>query len=103
MILTQSELQNITLIAIETPLQVNHKSLTYFKPILYPTGYVLQQLRKCLIFEERSYKVQSIKTEFCNPFKSLTGNLWFHDFFQLHLVIYTRLTTLKVYFFVLSI
>lgn len=73
MVLSDSELQNLTLIKIEKPLQANRQSLTDFKPIIYPDGYVLQQLGNRLIYDERNYDVPTIRSEFTNLFNALTG------------------------------
>lgn len=43
-ILYDEELQNLTLLEVEKILQTNRRTLKDFRPILYPNGYVLEQL-----------------------------------------------------------
>ncbi|XP_058773334.1 uncharacterized protein LOC131647463 [Vicia villosa] len=73
LVLTEAELQNLTLIEIEKLLQENKRSLKYFKPIPYPDGYVLQQLGNRLIYDERNYEIAKTKTKFTNLISGLTG------------------------------
>ncbi|XP_058735847.1 uncharacterized protein LOC131623246 [Vicia villosa] len=72
LLLTEAELQNLTLIEIEKLLQANRRSLTDFKPIPYPDGYVLQQLGNRLIYDERNYDASTMRSEFTNLFNALT-------------------------------
>ncbi|CAK8532288.1 unnamed protein product [Lathyrus sativus] len=72
LIMQDNKLQNLTLIEIETLLQANSRSLADFKPIRYPDGYVLQQLGNILFYEERSYNIKVMKTEFIGLFNALT-------------------------------
>ncbi|XP_058732927.1 uncharacterized protein LOC131604509 [Vicia villosa] len=72
LVLTEAELQNLTLIEIEKLLQENKRTLKDFKPIPYPDGYVLQQLGNRLIYDERNYDIAKTKTEFTNLFGGLT-------------------------------
>ncbi|XP_058734290.1 uncharacterized protein LOC131606021 [Vicia villosa] len=69
----EEELKNLTLTEIEKILQANRRSLTDFKPIPYPDGYVLQQLGNRLIYDERSYDVPTMRTQFTSLFNALTG------------------------------
>ncbi|XP_058747147.1 uncharacterized protein LOC131620148 [Vicia villosa] len=72
LVLTDAELQHLTLIEIEKLLQENKRTLKDFKPIPYPDGYVLQQLGNRLIYDERNYNIAKTKTEFTNLFRGLT-------------------------------
>ncbi|XP_058726700.1 ATP-dependent DNA helicase pfh1-like [Vicia villosa] len=72
LVLTEEQLKNLTLTEIEKILQANRRSLTDFKPIPYPDGYVLQQLGNRLIYDERSYDVPTMRTQFTSLFNALT-------------------------------
>ncbi|XP_058725711.1 uncharacterized protein LOC131597006 [Vicia villosa] len=71
LVLTDAELQHLTLIEIEKLLQENKRTLKDFKPIPYPDGYVLQQSGNRLIYDERNYNIAKTKTEFTNLFRGL--------------------------------
>ncbi|XP_058774789.1 uncharacterized protein LOC131649060 [Vicia villosa] len=70
--LPDEAIQQLTLIEIEKMLQLNHRTLHDYKPIPYPNGYVIQQLGKRLIYDERQYNIQDMKAEFDKLFKCLT-------------------------------
>ncbi|CAK8577739.1 unnamed protein product [Lathyrus sativus] len=70
--LQEDDLKILTLLEIEGLFQENRRSLVDFKPIPYPNGYVLQQLGNRLIYEERSYDISVMKTEFTSLFNALT-------------------------------
>ncbi|XP_058751157.1 uncharacterized protein LOC131624213 [Vicia villosa] len=72
LVLTEEQLMNLTLTQIEKLLQANRRTLHDFKPIPYPDGYVLQQLGNRLIYDERSYDVSAMRTEFNNLSSALT-------------------------------
>ncbi|XP_058775595.1 uncharacterized protein LOC131649862 [Vicia villosa] len=72
LVLTQEELQNLTLIEIEKLLQANRRTLKDFSPIPYPDAYVLEQLGNRLIYDERNYDTASMNSEFENLFAALT-------------------------------
>ncbi|XP_058756263.1 uncharacterized protein LOC131629499 [Vicia villosa] len=72
LVLTQEELQNVTLIEIEKLLQANRRTLKDFSPIPYPNAYVLEQLGNRLIYDERNYDTTSMNSEFENLFAALT-------------------------------
>ncbi|XP_058745810.1 uncharacterized protein LOC131618648 [Vicia villosa] len=72
LILTEPQLQNLTLIQIEELLQANRRTLREFKPIPYPDTYILQQLGNRLIYDECNYDVASMKFEFQNLYAALT-------------------------------
>ncbi|XP_058762953.1 uncharacterized protein LOC131636353 [Vicia villosa] len=72
LVLTQEELQNLTLIEIEKMLQANRRTLKDFSPIPYPDAYVLEQLGNRLIYDERNYDTTSMNSEFENLFAALT-------------------------------
>ncbi|XP_058733271.1 uncharacterized protein LOC131604873 [Vicia villosa] len=72
LVLTQEELQNLTLIEIEKLLQANRRTLKDFSPIPYPNAYVLEQLGNRLIYDERNYDTTSMNSEFENLFAALT-------------------------------
>ncbi|XP_058742520.1 uncharacterized protein LOC131615017 [Vicia villosa] len=64
LVLTEEQTKTLKLIEIEKLLQANRRSLKDFKPIPYPDEYVLQQLGNRLIYEERNYDVDLMKSEF---------------------------------------
>ncbi|XP_058768177.1 uncharacterized protein LOC131641899 [Vicia villosa] len=72
LVLTEDQLKNLTLTEIEKLLQANRRSLSDFKPIPYPDGYVLQQLGNRLVYDERSYDVPTMRTQFTSLFNALT-------------------------------
>ncbi|XP_058764879.1 uncharacterized protein LOC131638334 [Vicia villosa] len=53
--LTDEELQQLTLMAIETLLQNNNKTLKDYKPMPYPKDYVVSFSGNRLIYDERQY------------------------------------------------
>ncbi|XP_058726317.1 uncharacterized protein LOC131597650 [Vicia villosa] len=71
LVLTQEELQYLTLIEIEKLLQANRRTLKDFSPIPYPNAYVLKQLGNRLIYDERNYDTASMNSEFENLFGAL--------------------------------
>lgn len=73
LILTDDELQNLTLIEIEKHLQSNRKSLKEFKCMPYPNGYVTDFFGNRLIYDERNYDPVVQKQIFQQLFASLTG------------------------------
>ncbi|XP_058784469.1 uncharacterized protein LOC131659274 [Vicia villosa] len=72
LVLTEEQTKNLTLIEIEILLQANRRTLKDFKPIAYPDDYVLQQLGNRLIYEERNYDIDLMKSEFHNLFTAPT-------------------------------
>ncbi|XP_058742091.1 uncharacterized protein LOC131614535 [Vicia villosa] len=70
--LTEDQLKNLTLTEIEKLMQANRRSLSDFKPIPYPDGYVLQQLGNRLVYDERSYDVPTMRSQFTSLFNALT-------------------------------
>ncbi|XP_058745935.1 uncharacterized protein LOC131618794 [Vicia villosa] len=72
LVLTQEELQNLTLIEIEKLLQANRRTLKDFSPIPYLNAYVLEQLGNRLIYDERNYDTTSMNSKFENLFAALT-------------------------------
>ncbi|XP_058783401.1 uncharacterized protein LOC131658083 [Vicia villosa] len=83
LVLTQEELQNLTLIEIEKLLQANRRTLKDFSPIPYPDAYVLEQLGNRLIYDERNYDTASMNLEFENMFAALTGGRTAHSKFRI--------------------
>jgi len=73
LILTDEELQNLTLIEIEKHLQSNGKSLKDFKCMPYPNGFVADFFENRLIHDERSYDPIVQQQIFDQLFSSLTG------------------------------
>ncbi|XP_058775057.1 uncharacterized protein LOC131649304 [Vicia villosa] len=73
LVLADEQLMNLTLIEIEKLLQANRRTLHDFKPIPYPDGYVLQQLGNRLIYDERNYDVDAMRTEFTQLFNAFTA------------------------------
>lgn len=49
--LNDEELQNFTLVEIEKILQANQRTLKDYRPIPYPSCYVLEQLGNRLIYD----------------------------------------------------
>ncbi|XP_058741856.1 uncharacterized protein LOC131614261 [Vicia villosa] len=72
LVLTEERLLNLTLTEIEKLLQANRRTLHDYKPIPYPDGYVLQQLGNRLIYDEQSYDVSAMRTEFTRLSNVLT-------------------------------
>ncbi|XP_058784406.1 uncharacterized protein LOC131659198 [Vicia villosa] len=70
--LSEDDVKNLTLTEIEILLQANRRTLADFKPIPYSDGYVIEQLGNRLIYEERSYNVAVMKSEFQSLYKALT-------------------------------
>jgi hypothetical protein len=75
MLLTDEEIQNLTLLEIEKLMQSSRRSLKEFPCIPYPKGYVLEQLGNRLIYDERNYDPTVLKQEFAELHASLTGNI----------------------------
>lgn len=75
--LTDEELKQLTLIAIEEQLQKNNKSLKDFKPMPYPDDFVVSNVGNRLIYEERQYDLIAQKHLFDTLFSSLTGKMTF--------------------------
>ncbi|XP_058774037.1 uncharacterized protein LOC131648280 [Vicia villosa] len=72
LLLSDNDLQNLTLLALENLLQANRRSLSEFKSIPNPNGYVIQQLGNRLIYDERNYDISTMRAEFNNLFNALT-------------------------------
>ncbi|XP_058726583.1 uncharacterized protein LOC131597942 [Vicia villosa] len=72
LILTDRELKELTLMAIESLLQNNNKSLKDFKPMPYPKDYVVSFIGNRLLYEERQYNVMEQQQIFDNLYSSLT-------------------------------
>ena len=53
LILTDEEIKQLTLMAIETQLQKNKKSLRDYKSIPYPKDFVIFFIKNRLIYDER--------------------------------------------------
>ncbi|XP_058759288.1 uncharacterized protein LOC131632565 [Vicia villosa] len=70
--LTDGELKELTLMAIESLLQNNNKSLKDFKPMPYPKDYVVSFIGNRLLYEERQYNVVEQQQLFANLYSSLT-------------------------------
>jgi hypothetical protein len=70
--LSDEQLEHLILLEIEQFLQANRRTLKQFPSIPYPKGYVLEQLRNRLIYDERNYDVQSQKHEYAQLSASLT-------------------------------
>jgi len=73
LLLSDEQIENLTLIEIEKLLQTSRRSLKEFASLPYPDGYVLEQLGNRLIYDERSYDTGSLQIEFQELFSSLTG------------------------------
>ncbi|XP_058726418.1 uncharacterized protein LOC131597759 [Vicia villosa] len=73
--LTDNELENLTLIAIENMLQSNRRSLHEFKDMPYLDSYVTRDIGNRLIYDERDYNVDDERKNFTSLFKALTGYL----------------------------
>ncbi|GAU49129.1 hypothetical protein TSUD_376720 [Trifolium subterraneum] len=72
LLLTDAQIENLTLIEIEKLLQANNRSLSDFPCIPYPNNYVTANLGNRLIYNELNYDVQEQKEQFQKLFKSLT-------------------------------
>ncbi|XP_058776863.1 uncharacterized protein LOC131651212 [Vicia villosa] len=81
--LTDNELKNLTLIAIEEMLQSNRRSLHEFKDMPYPDSYVTRDIDNRLIYDERDYNVNDERKNFTALFKALTGGRTAHSKFKI--------------------
>ncbi|XP_058733727.1 uncharacterized protein LOC131605382 [Vicia villosa] len=81
--LTDNELKNLTLIAIEEMLQSNRRSLHEFKDMPYPDSYVTRDIGNRLIYDERDYNVNDERKNFTALFKALTGGRTAHSKFKI--------------------
>ncbi|XP_058726063.1 ATP-dependent DNA helicase PIF1-like [Vicia villosa] len=70
--LTDEELQQLTLMAIETLLQNNNKTLKDYKPMPYPKDYVVSFSGNRLIYDERQYDPIAQQQLFAGLYGSLT-------------------------------
>jgi hypothetical protein len=50
----------------------NRRTLKDFKGFPYPSGYVVEQLGKRLIYDELNYNADALAVEFQQLFRSLT-------------------------------
>lgn len=73
--LTDEDIQNLTLLEIEKLMQSSRRSLKEFPCIPYPKGYVLEQIGNRLIYDEWNYDPTLSKQEFAELHASLTGNI----------------------------
>ncbi|XP_058761035.1 uncharacterized protein LOC131634386 [Vicia villosa] len=71
--LTDGELKELMLMAIETLLQNNNKSLKDFKPMPYPKDFVVSFIGNRLLYDERQYNVLEQQQIFANLYSSLTN------------------------------
>lgn len=83
LVLTEEQLHNLTLIEIEKLLQSSRRSLKEFSSLPYPDGYILDQLGNRLIYDERNYDVDALKTDFQLLDSQLTGTLKLYSFLNI--------------------
>ncbi|XP_019451814.1 PREDICTED: uncharacterized protein LOC109353911 [Lupinus angustifolius] len=72
LVLTDEQLQNLTLLEIEKLLEGNRRSLKDYPSMPYPNGYITSQLGNKLIYEELNYDTDELKKNFNTLFNSLT-------------------------------
>ncbi|KAF1891803.1 hypothetical protein Lal_00031612 [Lupinus albus] len=72
LVLTDEQLQNLTLLEIEKLLQQNRRSLKDYPHMSYPNGYITSQLGNKLIYEEHNYDTSELKKKFNLIYQSLT-------------------------------
>ncbi|OIW15606.1 hypothetical protein TanjilG_08182 [Lupinus angustifolius] len=72
LVLTDEQLQNLTLLEIEKLLEGNRRSLKDYPLMPYPNGYVTSQLGNRLIYQELNYDTDELKRNFHSLFNSLT-------------------------------
>ncbi|KAF1898092.1 hypothetical protein Lal_00032856 [Lupinus albus] len=72
LVLSDKELQNLTLLEIEKLLQENRRSLRDYPPVPYPKGYVSSKLGNRLIYDELNYDTIELKDNFNLLFQFLT-------------------------------
>ncbi|KAF1885860.1 hypothetical protein Lal_00042734 [Lupinus albus] len=72
LMLSDEELQNLTLVEIEKQLQRNRRSLRDYPTMPYPKGYITRQLGNRLIYDELNYDTNELKDNFNLLFQSLT-------------------------------
>ncbi|XP_058733080.1 uncharacterized protein LOC131604671 [Vicia villosa] len=73
--MSDAELKELTLMAIETLLQNNNWSLQDFKTMPYPKDYVVTFVGNRLLYDERQYDVAAQQQIFINLYASLTSNI----------------------------
>jgi len=73
LLLTDEELQDLTLTEIEKYLQSNKRSLKEFKSMPYPSNFIPDFFGNRLIYEEKNYDPIVQKEIFEELFRSLTG------------------------------
>jgi len=73
--LTEEELNNLTLIEVEKLLQACRRTLKDCSSLPYPKGYILEQLGNRFIYDERSYDTNTLKVEHQQLFSTLTGTV----------------------------
>lgn len=63
----------MTLLEIEKIMQLNRRTLKEFPSIPFPKGYISNVAGNRLIFAERDYDVDELRTQFETGYNSLTG------------------------------
>lgn len=71
--LSEEDIQNLTLIEIETLLRANRKSLKDFGSTPFPNDYTYPPMGNRLMHEELDYDIPILREEFKRLFSSLTG------------------------------
>ncbi|KAF1862391.1 hypothetical protein Lal_00026922 [Lupinus albus] len=74
LVLTDEQLQNLTLMEIEKLLERNRRSLKDYPSMPFPYGYITSQLGNRLIYEELNYDTGELKKNFNTLFNSLRGS-----------------------------
>ncbi|KAF1887830.1 hypothetical protein Lal_00023838 [Lupinus albus] len=84
LVLTNEELQNLTLLEIEKILEGNRRSLKDYPSMPYPNGYVSCHLGNRLIYEELNHDTDELKKNFNTLFNSLTSEQYtiFHTIME---------------------
>jgi hypothetical protein len=78
LLLTQEQLDHLTLCDIEDFLQANNKTLKKIAPSMpYPSDYIGAQLGNKLIYDETNYDKEKLAQEYQQLYASLTGNYYF--------------------------
>jgi len=66
-------LQNLTLVEIEKLLEANRSSLKFFPTMLFPNGFVLQNIGNRLVYAKLNYNIAEQQDLFQSNLRSMTS------------------------------
>jgi len=73
--------------------------LKEFPSLPYPKGYILEQLGNRLIYDERNYNNYTLKEEFEELFKSLTGKYMSFSYNHIQVLCFPSINILLIIIF----